>query len=120
MEHEARRARRIRLTKKVASRRRSDYFREYDKESLGSIGSYWAVTSAHYWHKTSVGRCVCRKRHHGAPRRDKGMCDIGARKRIYQIRRRTRELNLLLVRRQADPYSDEVTLLDGQGLNNLR
>lgn len=113
---EARRARRRRITETVAQRRRS----EYVFFSLGGdpSGNHQAETSPYYWAKQSIGSCTCRKHHHGAPRRDKGMCDRGARDRIYRLRAQTREL-VRLTLRGVDLESDALTLLHGACKNDL-
>lgn len=45
----------------------------------------------HRWAKLSPGGCGCRKRAHGKPREDAGMCCCGARGRVYAWRREARE-----------------------------
>jgi len=115
MELESRRGRRRRLTDKIANRRRSDYIhRMLDGDPSGSR---WAETSAHYWAKTSIGCCTCTKKHHGAPRRDRGMCDMGARHRIYAMRAQNRELKRL-IRRGVDLDGDMVSLLSSASYTN--
>lgn len=113
---EARRARRIRHTRRVASRRHSDFIHRMLDGDPSS--SRWALKSPNYWAKTSIGCCSCRKKHHGAPRRDKGMCDIGARDRIYRLRAQARELNRLVCR-GADLDGDQVALLATSLVNDL-
>ena len=85
----------------------------------GNWNEWASKTSANYWAKKSTGSCTCRKRHKGAPRRDKGMCDLGARTRIYRLRATARELNRLLVLRGADPDDDSVAVLTCRLVNDL-
>jgi len=53
----------------------------------------------------------CRKRSHGRPRVDAGLCNVGERSRIYEWRNQARELNRLVGLRRGDFDSDEVALL---------
>lgn len=114
MELEAPRARRRRLTETVARRRHCSYVTRFlDGDPSGHR---WASTSPYYWSKQGTCCCRCRKRRHGAPRLDKGMCDHGARRRVYRLRALTLELNRLVLRGE-DVEADAVALLAS---NNLR
>jgi len=113
---EPRRARRRRITATVAKRRHCDYIRIMLNGD--PKGSRCAETSPFFWVKTSIGSCDCRKHTRGAPRRDKGMCNVGARSRVYRSRADARELNRLILR-GAEADSDEVALLTGHVVNNL-
>lgn len=113
---EPRRARRRRLTATVAKRRRSDLIRLWHAGNPSP--SHRASKSPYYWAKQGIGSCPCRKKHPGAPRRDRGMCDLGARNRIYRLRVSARELNRL-THRCVDWDSDEVALLSGSVVNDL-
>ena len=84
------RARRRRITETVARRRHSSFIRKLLGKDPST--SRRASTSPYYWASMTVGSCGCTKRHHGAPRRDKGLCCIGARDRIYQWRAEARAL----------------------------
>lgn len=106
MEPESRRGRRRRLTETVALRRRSDFIRQWYDGELPE--GHRAENSLYYWAGT-IG-CSCSKRHKGAPRRDKGMCNIGGRDRIYRLRAQARELNRLVLRGE-DVLGDEVAVL---------
>lgn len=53
--------------------------------------------------------CGCRKRTHGAPRKDAGQCNCGMRGRIYRWRQDVLELQRLVARGE-DPDSDVVVL----------
>jgi len=115
MDIESRRGRRRRLTETVARRRRSDFIRQWYDGELPE--GHKAEHSLNYWAGT-LG-CTCSKRRHGAPRRDRGMCNWGARNRIYRLRASVRELNRL-VRRGADLLGDEVSILShARPRNNL-
>ncbi len=106
MDIESRRGRRRRLTETVALRRRSEFIRQwYDGEIPAD---HKAEHSLYYWAGT-IG-CTCAKRRKGAPRRDRGMCDIGARTRIYRLRSSARELNRLVLRGE-DVDGDAVAIL---------
>ena len=114
---ESRRARRIRHTRRVATRRHYDYIHRLLNGD--PTGHRWAETSAHFWAKTGIGSCSCVKRRHGAPRRSAGPCDCWARERIYRLRAEARVLNIL-IRKGADLDGDEVALLSsGRAVNNL-
>jgi len=118
MELESRRGKRRRLTETIARRRRSDYVHLW----LGGDASTsrCARTSINFWAKSGICGCACSKHHHGAPRRDKGMCDFGARSRIYRLRAQARELGYMVIRRGADPEGDDVARLSyGRHINDL-
>jgi hypothetical protein len=72
--------------------------------------SFWPVGS---FRKSRPWNCNCAKAHKGAPRRDRGMCDMGRRREIYRSRARIRELNHLVILRGVDPDEDEAALLTG-------
>lgn len=114
MELEPKRAKRRRLTATVAKRRHSSYI--HLLLCLTDLSkSRHASTSAHYWAKKGIAGCPCHKAHHGAPRRGKGMCDLGARNRIYRWRSLTRELQRLVLRQGSDLHGDEVAVLSHNG-----
>jgi len=118
MEQESCRARHRRLTEKVARRRRSDYIHLWCNGDAST--SRWATISHNFWAKNGTCCCTCRKKHHGAPRRDKGTCSMGARNRIYTMRSMARELDRLVILRGADPLGDAVALLSGlRSVNDL-
>ena len=112
MSIESRGGRRRRLTETLAVRRRSEYLRYEDEPHPFADRTF-------FWLNT-LGCCPCVKRRRNNPRVDRGMCDIGARARIYRLRNATRELNRLVVMRGEDPSEDAVSLLSGKRLfNNL-
>ena len=63
------------------------------------------------WKKSRPLGCGCTKRLRGQPKLASGMCDIGARNRIYGWRNQTRELRNLSRYSEVDWDSDEVALL---------
>lgn len=96
MDIEPLRARRRRLTETVARRRLA--IAQRDRTSYLSFRPgdepRWIrrATSPYFWATLTPRCCGCTKRTHGAPRRDKGMCCLGARRRIYQWRAEARAL----------------------------
>ncbi|MEL6181404.1 MAG: hypothetical protein AAFS10_20770 [Myxococcota bacterium] len=112
MYQEPRRARRRRLTRKVAQRRRQAhivwshaYLQELPSSCICARSvqffSKRPALKLFWWH---------RKRIHQRPRLSFG--DLGERDRIYLWRNQSRELNRLVTRHQdVDLYSDEVSIL---------
>lgn len=89
MDIEPLRARRRRITATVAQRRLSSFIRILpDKDPSRSR----RASSPSFWASVTPWCCGCTKRHRGAPKRDKGMCCAGARRRIYQWRAEARAL----------------------------
>ncbi|MEL6182582.1 MAG: hypothetical protein AAFS10_26735 [Myxococcota bacterium] len=105
------RARRRRLTTQIAERRRADLIRLWHNGEPHA--GHKEERSPYYWAKLGIGSRACRKRRCGAPRRNKGMCDIEARGRIYQLRAQARKLDHLVRHRGVNWDSDEVALLCG-------
>jgi hypothetical protein len=103
---ESRRGRKRRLTETTARRRRSDFIRLWFNGELPK--GHLAEHSLYYWAGT-IG-CRCAKRRKGAPRRERGMCSIGVRYRIYRLRSSARELNRLVLRGE-DVDGDAVAIL---------
>lgn len=112
MELEPKRAQRRRITATVAKRRHSSYVSLVCHDSTKSRH---ASTSPHFWAKKGIAGCTCHKAHRGAPRRDRGMCDRGARDRIYRWRALTRELQRLVLRPGTDLHGDAVAVLAHHG-----
>ena len=84
---EAPRARRLRITLTLCQRRRRVWARVRELGLPAHLGR-----PAHYFAKRDPYECPCRKRCAGRPRVDVGMCDVGARDRVYDWRREVREL----------------------------
>ena len=66
---------------------------------------------AGWWRKRGIQKHKCRKRKHGYPRADVGLCFRGDRVRVYLWRRVQREVRRLLVDRREDPQCDTVEAL---------
>jgi len=66
----------------------------------------------HFWAKRSALGCNCRGRKHGNPRVSGGLCGMGGRDAIYELRNRTRELRVLIRRGWTDWEAEEVTELE--------
>ena len=114
MELEPKRAKRRRITATVAKRRHSSYVSLVCPADITK--SRQASLSPHFWAKKGIAGCTCHKAHHGAPRRDRGMCDLGARNRIYRWRALNRELQRLVIGRQGtDLHGDEIAVLSHHG-----
>jgi hypothetical protein len=114
MFEEPRRARRIRLTRQISERRRSEFINQL---MGGDTNNPVAKKSPHYWAKNTI-TCTCRKRVHGQPRRGIGMCDLWARNRIYRCRAQAKYLTYL-VTRGADLEGDRVALAEQGFVNDL-
>lgn len=71
------------------------------KEHVARIGREGATTCAclsyNHFAKRSVFGCNCRKRSAGRPKVSVGMCDMGARQRIYTWRQEARELRVAVL-----------------------
>ena len=67
--------------------------------------------SPHFWAKRKAMGCGCRVRVRGNPRASGGLCWMGGRDWIYELRNQTRELNVLARRGETDWESDEVEAL---------
>lgn len=104
------------VTETVAQRRHSSYVTILLNGDPS--GHRRAETSPHYWAKQGIYSCGCGKRRKNRPRISKGMCDIGARNRVYRLRAMTRELAHLVLRVE-DLESDAVALLSGVLVNDL-
>ena len=103
MDLESCRARRRRLTETIALRRHSEFSARNRGETYGH--------NPHWWAKRGTLSCSCSKRRRNRPRISSGMCDIGARNRIYRLRALTRELELLVCRTDIDLDGDAVALM---------
>lgn len=79
---EGRRARRIRRSKDRVERRWAEYLQIFTPKPTVRR------------HTDRPFSCGCRKRAHGAPRRDVGMCCTEERQRIYRWRLDARELQM--------------------------
>ena len=113
MLREPRRARRRRLTRKAALRRRKAHIRWSHPVELGDVPSCCICErSVHYFSKRPALDLFWwhRNRLKGRPRQTYG--DVGERNHIYNWRSQSRELNRLLSRHQGvDPLSDRVSMI---------
>lgn len=88
---EPRRARRIRLTLNIAGRRWDDHLGMVHS-GVDEVRCWCKLAGAHLYSKRRPRGCPCRKRQHGRPRADVGMCARGDRDRIYRWRQEVRRL----------------------------
>lgn len=89
-----RRARRRQRTLDIARRRRDEHLRLThfdDTTGLAEVDCVCELSNTYFAKRTAQG-CGCSKRRKGAPKVASGMCDIGARDRIYEWRRERRKL----------------------------
>ena len=111
---EPRRARRRRLTTRVAKQRQVEHERD---RSCGAKAiadrQDWASrcwcrdTGLWFWSTNRPRSCGCSNRKDGRPRVNRGMCGFGMRDRVYRWRAQVRELNRVLARGY-DPDDDAV------------
>jgi len=95
---ESARARRRRLAETISRRRLSSYIHII----LGGDSTAPHMPQ-HHWVKSGICCCNCRKRKHGAPRQDMGLCHCEARERIYRWRSLSLDINRRVLRGE-DPY----------------
>jgi len=88
---EKRRAKRIRRTLTVASRRRAWHLARIHAGDVGQVDCVCELAPT-YFAKRGAVACDCRKRRKGNPRVARGMCNIGDRERIYEWRLEARLL----------------------------
>ena len=112
MESKEHRQERRERSRRTALRRHSDHLWSWGCGEPGAtLCRFCAEPTINIWVKCPVGRCPCRKRKHGRPRADVGMCDTGSRSRVYHWRNQVRELNRMFQLRHVEPDCDAVTLL---------
>ena len=112
---EPRRARRRRLTLRVAHRRLAvhnwiDHVQEWPRQGSWAFVCRCERTGPWFWSTHRPLSCRCSKRKPGVPRHNRGMCHVGRRYRVYAWRAQVRELNRTLARGHR-PDDDEVSTL---------
>jgi len=118
---ETRRARRRRLTEKVAKRRQAEQDRTGFRPKSIVDRQNWAYQENDglwYWSKNRPYSCGCTKRKPGVPRHNTGMCDFGRRERVYHWRAQVRELNHKLARGYNPDDDILATLSDPRSKSN--
>lgn len=106
---EPRRARRIRQTRRVATRRRSDHLALVHGDPTGSNVDCVCELADTYFAKIKGRGCnKCRSHRKGRPKLSGGMCKMGQRDRIYIIRRQTRKVTEMSRRSQVNWEADDV------------
>jgi hypothetical protein len=109
MFEEPRRARRIRQTRQIAYRRRSDRLNRWFWGEVPEDFDVWAVG---FFAKTKgLGCQKCSSRRSGRPKISGGMCKYGVRHRIYVLRRAARKVRGLSRRFNVDWEADDVSLV---------
>ncbi len=101
---------------RICTRRQRVHFRwtHYNDEPEPSTGDGSSPCHCEQgpgvWNKRRPLSCGCTKRRPGQPKIANGMCDSGARNRIYRWRKQARDLRNLS-RYEVDWESDEVSLM---------
>tara|TARA_Y100000310_G_scaffold91693_4_gene89170 strand:- start:5658 stop:6011 length:354 start_codon:yes stop_codon:yes gene_type:complete len=109
MFEEPRRARRIRQTRQIAFRRRSDRLNRWFWGEIPEDFDVWAV--GYFAKAKGLGCQACSSRRKGRPKISGGMCKHGVRHRIYELRRQSRALRELARRSGVNWEADDVALL---------
>jgi len=109
---EPKRARRIRLTRRVAARRRSDHLALIHGDPTGSNVDCVCELADTYFAKIKGRGCMkCSSRRKGRPKLSGGMCKFGRRDRIYFLRRQVRQVKEMSRRSKVNWEADDVVIL---------
>ena len=111
MFEEPRRARRIRLTLRIAANRRRQHLARIHGDPTGANVDCVCELAATYFAKRKGAGCSCRKRRKGRPKLTSGLCKMEMRVRIYRMRRVARRLGEFSRGRVLDWEDDDAVLL---------
>jgi hypothetical protein len=92
MDSKERRLRRREQSRTIATRRLSDHLFWVHRSEWLSSNCICEGKGPHLWETFRPLSCNCRKRAHGQPKNDAGMCCCGDRRRVIRWRQQERQL----------------------------